>query len=123
MPTASATRLTVESFLSSVLAPVPGDGSASLSDSSTSLSDGSASLSDGSSTNPRSSSQHKTLSRGGVGAPSPSDITSTSTSSVSEAGSVTILADTVIDAKTFLQLHNLSGMDQCCFSLMLGQVV
>lgn len=118
MPTASVTCLTVESFLSSVLAPVPGDGSASLSDSSTSLSDGSASLSDGSSTNPRSSSQHKTLSRGGV-----CDITSTSTSSVSEAGSVTILADTVIDAKTFLQLHNLSGMDQCCFSLMLGQVV
>ena len=102
MPTASVTHLTVESFLSSVLAPVPGDGS-------TSLSDGSASLSDGSSTNPRSS-RHKTLSRGGVGAPPPSDITSTSTSSVSEADSVAILADTMVDAKTFLQLHNLSGM-------------
>ena len=109
MPAASVTHLTVESFLSSVLAPVPGNGSASLSDSSTSLSDGSASLSDGSSTNPRSS-RHKTPSRGGVGAPPPSDITSTSTSSVSEAGSVTVLADTMVDAKTFLQLHNLSGM-------------
>lgn len=116
MPTASVTHLKVESFLSSVLAPVPGDGSASLSD-------GSASLSDGSSTNPRSSSQNKTPSSGGVGAPSPSDITSTSTSSVSEAGSVAVLADTMVDAKTFLQLHNLSGMDQCCFSLMLGLVV
>ena len=98
MPTASVTHLTVESFLSSALAPVPGDGSTSLSD--------------GSSTNSRSSSHHKTLSlsSGGVSTSSQSDDTSTSTSSVSEAGSVTVLPDTMVDAKTFLQLHNLSGM-------------
>ena len=102
MPTASVTHLTVESFLSSLLAPVPGNGGTSLSD--------------GSSTNARCSRQHKTLSSGGVSTSSPSDVTNTSTSAVSEAvgrqgpPSVTGLADAMVEAKTFLQLHNLLGM-------------
>ena len=102
MPTASVSPLTVESFLSSLLAPVPGNGSASLSD--------------GSSTNVRCSRQHKTLSSGGVSTSLPSDVINTSTSAVSETvdtqgpPSVTVFTDAMAEAKTFLQLHNLLGM-------------
>ena len=114
MPTASVSHLTVESFLSSLLAPVPGNGSASLSD--------------GSSTNVRCSRQHKTLSSGGVSTSSPSDVTNTSTSAVSEAvdrqgpPSVTVFTDAMVEAKTFLQLHYLLGMGMdyinfCSFSV------